>query len=123
MLAVLAGLIIFRPDWSQGLKIKEFHRFNSVEAASRDFSPLFARSYQMAATLHFTQKRPVYKLRGMNRRDFFDFLDASVPRQFPYYLVAEKTDALPLNFMAEGHKVIRKIPVDDSYEIWEITGP
>jgi 4-amino-4-deoxy-L-arabinose transferase-like glycosyltransferase len=122
-ITMLAIVIIAKPKWSETTKVREFHRFDRVVDVSRGYSPLFARSYQMASTLYFSQRRPVYKLKGMNRRDFFDYLAESEPNRGVYYLVVEKTDHLPADYAAKGHLVTKTIPVDDLHEIWEIRSP
>lgn len=122
-IAGLAVVILAKPKWSAAVKVKEFYRFDRAVESSRDFSPLYARSYQLAAKLYFSQRRPVYKLKGMNRRDFFDFLDESEPKGNLYFLVAEKTDSLPVIYTSRGHRVTKTIPVDDMHEIWEIRTP
>ncbi len=95
---------------------------NSIRSrtSARNLEPLFARSYQMAAKMHFDLQRPVYKLRGMNRKDFYDFLPDSEPHERLYYLAVEKGDSLPLPFSSRGHKVAEVIPVDERFEIWKV---
>ena len=66
--------------------------------AAKGLDPLFARSYQMAAKMNFEMRRPVMKLRGMNRKDFYDYLPESDPTTKSFYLVVEKGDSLPLNY-------------------------
>jgi hypothetical protein len=75
----------------------------------------------MAAKMHYELKRPVYKLRGMNRRDFFDYLEESVPKTQEYYVVIEKGEALPATYV--DHKVVETIPVDGKYEIIKVHAP
>jgi 4-amino-4-deoxy-L-arabinose transferase-like glycosyltransferase len=121
-MSVLAIVIVVQPRWSEQLKVKEFYRFDRAADLSHEYAPLYARSYQMASTLYFRQRRPVYKLRGMNRRDFFDFLEQSEPTS-DFFLLAEKTDSLPVNYTAKGYRVTRTVPVDDVHEIWEVRAP
>lgn len=123
VLSAACVLIIAQPPWTKGLKFREFHQFDQLVEVSKPFSPLFARSYQMAAKLHFEQNRPVFKLLGMNRKDFYDYLRESDPRSGVYYLAVEKNDILPIQYTAIGHKVVETIPVDDRFEIWKIEAP
>lgn len=122
-LVALTFIIIARPTWSRGLKFREFYQFDNVIVASRDLTPLYARSYQMAAKLHFELKRPVSKLKGMNRKDFYDFVAVSEPTEKSYYWVAEKTDVLPVLYKAKGHREVEVIAVDERYEIRRIEVP
>lgn len=115
--------ILLRPQWAETTKLREFHQFDELAHKSRELAPLYARSYQMAAKLYFEQRRPVYKLRGMNRKDFFDYLEASVPKDRRYFVAAEKSDALPNFYVELGHRLIRRVPVDETFEIWEVEAP
>jgi 4-amino-4-deoxy-L-arabinose transferase-like glycosyltransferase len=119
----LFSVALLQPEWSKSMKFREFNQFEHVIGAARDLRPLYARSYQMAAKLHFELGRPVYKLRGMTRRDFYDFLPESDPKEKSYYLAVEKGDELPLNYSSRGHKVVEVKPVDDRFEIWRVQAP
>lgn len=120
LLALLAVIIIVQPNWSKTMKFREFHQFDNVIAAAHDLAPLYARSYQMAAKMQFELKRPVYKLHGMNRKDFYDYLPESEPAQKSYYLAVEKGDSLPVSYSSRGHKVVEVKAVDDQFEIWRV---
>jgi hypothetical protein len=123
LLAALAVLILAQPPWAKNMKFREFNQFDRLVEVSKPFEPLFARSYQMAAKLHFEQRRPVFKLHGMNRKDFYDCLRESDPLPGTYYLAVEKGDVLPIQYSSNGHKVVETIPVDDRFEIWKIEAP
>jgi hypothetical protein len=77
----------------------------------------------MASKLSFDQNRPVFKLRGMNRKDFFDYLDESEPKEKVYYWVAEKSDKLPVTYKSANHQEIEITPVDDLYEVRKVIVP
>jgi 4-amino-4-deoxy-L-arabinose transferase-like glycosyltransferase len=123
LLAALAVIVIAQPDWSKSMKFREFHQFDEAVAAGRSLDPVFARSYQMAAKMHYELGRPVFKLKGMNRRDFYDYLEGSVPKSGVYYLIAEKNDSLPPNYTSAGHRVIEKTPLGERFEIWKVEAP
>jgi 4-amino-4-deoxy-L-arabinose transferase-like glycosyltransferase len=120
LIASMAVIVIAQPPWSKALKFREFHQFDRAVAVAKPYEPLYARSYQMAAKMHFELKRPVYKLKGMNRRDFFDYLEDSEPKTSPYYVVVEKNEPLPPSYTSRGHKIAEKIAVDDRYEIVKV---
>lgn len=86
---------------------------------------MFARSYQMASQLSFELKQPVYKLHGMNRRDFYDFLSESHPTGDQFYVMAEKEDLLPPDYEAAGFRIVARIPVPEdtfnTYEVWSVS--
>lgn len=121
LIGVALVLILAQPEWSRSFKFKEFHQFDNLVAASAQLDPLYARSYQMAAKLHFELKRPVFKLKGMNRKDFYDFIEPSTPTSKIFYWAVEKGDHLPPAYL--GYRTIETIPVDERYEIRKIEAP
>jgi 4-amino-4-deoxy-L-arabinose transferase-like glycosyltransferase len=120
LIASLAAVIILQPAWSRTTKFREFHQFDQVIEAARALEPLYARSYQMAAKMHFQLGRPVYKLKGMNRKDFYDYLDESEPSAPVYYVAVEAGDSLPLYYTSRAHKITARIAVGDQFEIWKV---
>jgi 4-amino-4-deoxy-L-arabinose transferase-like glycosyltransferase len=122
-LAGLVGVVVIQPGWSKPTKFKEFHQFDNVIVRSREISPVYARTYQMAAKMHFELKRPIYKLRGMNRKDFYDYLPESDPQEKLYYVALEKGEKLPLAYQTAGHKVVERIPIDDVFEFAKVEAP
>jgi 4-amino-4-deoxy-L-arabinose transferase-like glycosyltransferase len=121
MVMALAALVILaQPPWAKRLKFREFNEFQPIIERAQGLHPLYARSYQMAAKMHFELKEPVYKLRGMNRKDFYDYLPESDPEAKSYYLAVEKGDSLPVSYSSRGHKVVETIPVNDQFEIWRV---
>lgn len=123
LFAAFAVIILLGPSWSKEVKLREFNQFDRVIEAGRGLQPLYARSYQMAAKMNFELRRPVYKLKGMNRKDFYDFLGANVPPSGTYYLAVEKGDVLPDEYAQRGDKAVEVIPVDERHEIWKIEAP
>lgn len=121
LLAALFTVLIWRPNWSKEHKFREFYQFSAVEEAGKNLYPLYARSYQMASKMTFDLGRPIFKLRGMNRKDFFDFLEESEPKEKEFYVAVEKTDVLPVTFST--YQVLDIIPVDEVYEIRKIRAP
>ena len=120
VLTAAALIILVQPQWAKGMKFREFNQFATVISASHGLHPLYARSYQMAAKMQFELKQPVYKLRGMNRKDFYDYLPESEPTAKSYYLAVEKGDSLPVSYSSRGHKVMEVRPVDEHFEIWRV---
>jgi 4-amino-4-deoxy-L-arabinose transferase-like glycosyltransferase len=123
VLAAMFFLIITR--WSptgEPIKTKEFFEFEVLTPVAKDHSPLFARSYQMAAKLSFDLKRPIPKLRGLNRRDYYDFIQASMPTTDRFFLLAQRDDRFPPTYVEQGYKVVSKTDVPNSsvFQLWEI---
>ena len=120
---LLAGLIavtLTSPRWALKTKLREFHQFDRVAERVRGVTPLFGRNYQMASKLSYELGRPVYKLRGLHRHDFFDELPGSVPDQRPYYLIVERDDDLPAEFVARGDVVLEITPLDETFELRKV---
>jgi 4-amino-4-deoxy-L-arabinose transferase-like glycosyltransferase len=122
-LAALFIIVIGRPEWSKDMKFREFYEFESLLPAVHDLNPLYARSYQMAAKLNFQLQRPIYKLKGMNRKDFYDYLEGSDPHTSRFYLAVEKGDTLPLDYLSRGYRIESVAPVDSRFEVWTVKGP
>ncbi len=106
------------PAWVSKTKLRDLYRFDKLAQAAREIDPLYARSYQMAATLSFKLRHPVAKLRGMNRRDLYDALPQSLPSGNKIYLAVERGDVLPSHY--DEWKKTAVILVDSEFEIWEL---
>lgn len=124
--AIVLMFLLIVTRWSptgEPIKSKEFFEFEVLTPEVEKRQHVFARSYQMAAKLSFELKRPVPKLKGMNRRDYYDFIEESEPRENSFFLAAEKTDVLPKVYTDRGFKIVTKAPVDGSsvFEIWEVS--
>ncbi len=64
--------------------------------ALQSYHPLFARSYQMAA-FHSFYRSPdheVFKVAGLDRMDFYDFLDQSIPKG-PSFIILKDGEQFP----------------------------
>ncbi len=103
------------------LKTEEFiffdpiiHKIKPLIAAQP--RPLYARSFQMASQLSFKTKGFTYKLRGLNRFDFFDMRPEATPKE-NYYVITLKNEPLPIWTEVEGHKVIDTISISKLYEL------
>lgn len=83
------------PVDSRKLKTNEITKYDVLIASLDEFSPFYASSYQMASTLSYRSKRMIYKLRGMNRRDFYDFHPMSIPGSDVFYVAVEGEHPLP----------------------------
>lgn len=95
------------PQLDRSQKIKQWQK---DVAAVKDVHPLYARSYQMAAYHSFfrDKDRPVFKLRGFSRPDFFDFIEQSAPKDTFFMIM---TDADRVNNKLDNRFSI-KDPVD-----------
>jgi 4-amino-4-deoxy-L-arabinose transferase-like glycosyltransferase len=105
--------------FSEPIKTREFYEFQSLYKVAAEKEPLFARSYQMASRLSFAAKKEVYKLRGMNRRDAYDFWVGSLPPAH-FFLILEEHEEFPDNYSSQGYKVIDQKPIGGHFKILEV---
>lgn len=95
-------------------KISEPYEFQKLSLLAGEYSPLYASSYQMAASLWYFSKTPVYKLKGISRFDFFDTLKEATPDSNHFYLVKREGNGLPewLSQQQWNHREIKRIAPD-----------
>lgn len=101
-------------------KLREVHQIRDAIPDLDSFEPLYAGSYQIASELWYYRKTPTFKLRGMSRVDFFDFLNESVPSNPEFYLLRESEEPLPDWLEArQGHvEIVRQF---DRYELLRVS--
>lgn len=101
-------------------KAKEFHEFQPLLPFVEQYQPIFVHSYQMASKLSYDLKRPIYKLKGSHRTDFFDFIAESNPVTDHFFFATETGWSLPYEWQKQGYSVIKKIHIDERFFILEI---
>ncbi|MBX2988183.1 MAG: glycosyltransferase family 39 protein [Bdellovibrionaceae bacterium] len=101
-------------------KILEPYRFLSLRELPKQEPPLFASSYQMASSLWYLSKVPVYKLAGMNRFDMYDLWGESTPSGQSFRLLTEEGKTLPEIYSGQGWRVIRTTSPAPGLELWEV---
>ncbi len=104
-------------------KVEEPYVFQELSTVAKEVSPLYASSYQMASSLWYFSKVPVFKLKGISRYDFFDTLPEAEPQGNVFYLVKRERNGLP-KWISEQQwqmKEIRKISPD--FVLLEFTRP
>lgn len=77
------------------LKLDEYYAFDEYLHFFRDYESVYASSYQMAATVSFKLRKPIYKLRGIHRRDHYDMLPQSLPKSDEFYLFQSSWNVYP----------------------------
>lgn len=105
------------PIKDEDLRTHELRMYETLAQRVDRFQPLYARTYQMASKLSFELKRPIYKLKGMNRVDFYDFRPESVPQASSYYVAVHKKESLPDWAKKEGHRIKDRISITDKYDV------
>lgn len=104
-------------------KINEPYFFKEVSSLAKDYVPLYADTYQMASSIWYFSKIPVYKLRGISRFDFFDTLPYSLPQENHFYLLKAKTNGLP-EWISKQQWQIKEIkPISKELVLLEFNRP
>jgi 4-amino-4-deoxy-L-arabinose transferase-like glycosyltransferase len=122
---VLAQLIHpWIPLSSGNLKTSEFTRFDPVaEAVAAQVlrhEVVYLGSYQMAAAVSYKLKTQLYKLAGLNRRDFYDFQSQSIPESDRFFLGAFSWQELPSALQARGYVAVNTMKISDEFKIVEV---
>lgn len=116
---VLTSLLFFsQSPWIRGTKLSVLSQFADLRHLVHERDPLFVRSYQMAAKLSYETKTQVYKLKGMNRVDFYDFRVESSPHTKMFYLLKEPDEAVPPPW--DKWSIAPIDSVDGGYQLLEI---
>lgn len=103
------------------LKSDELRIYDKLTQQSEKYRPLYARTFQMAAKISYDRKEMIYKLKGMNRKDFYDFRQESTPTTYPYYVAVKIGEELPLWLQERGDVVKQRFKVDQQFEIVEVS--
>lgn len=76
-------------------KLTEIYDLIKVSKISDKYKPLYAANYQMASYLSYLTKQNIYKLKDMSRRDFYDYLSESTPKDNTFFLLTKPDMKLP----------------------------
>ena len=74
----------------RNLKTSELTRYDIYLPFTKDERKLYLSSYQAAAAISYKLRRQFYKLNGSSRRDFYDFLPESLPKDDKFLFGAER---------------------------------
>lgn len=103
-------------------KIGEPYAFQELSEETKDFQPLYASSYQMAASLWYFSKTPVFKLKEISRYDFFDTLEEKTPSG-DFYLAKRISGDLPIWLKEQGYSVQEEKKVGSQFHLLKVTRP
>lgn len=106
------------PVDSSKLKTSETSEYDVLAPYVESHSPLFASSFQMASTLSYKLKKPVFKLNGVGRRDFFEYLNESTPTVDRFYVVFRDWDHLPS--WANNYSVVNETKINSTFRLLEL---
>jgi len=119
LIVILTDLVwVWIPLDSKTIKTHEFYEFAHLVTVAKTFDPIFASSFQMASNLTYLTKKPIPKLRGLNRIDFYDFVPQSVPSEDKFYLIFDVTNNLPWGRL-RNFKLVRRHDVFEDYMLLE----
>ncbi len=69
---------------------------NELAPELQKFQPLYGPTYQISSLLTLLTDKPVYKLNGLSRYDFFDSLSKSRPTEESFYVLKYTSSPWPL---------------------------
>lgn len=105
-------------------KLNELRKYQALVPVVM-YSPfkVYASSYQMASWLWAHTKSPVYKLLGMSRTDFYDWMNPMEPKEPQFYVIYEKGVMWPgwVDEASFRFEVVQKI--SDTMELLLVTRP
>jgi len=117
-LAVILLSAIFIPQLRNlNEKIDEPFMYKAVAEQVRGYQPLYTQTHQLTSMISYTLKEDVYKLRGINRFDFFDMIPESIPSTPEFYMVARTGAVMPAWVAEAGYHMLRIKPVAPIYEL------
>lgn len=107
----LSAALFFPKNNPIAKPFREQFRFRPLAQVQKEFQPLYAGTYQIASTIWYENKVPIYKLRNMSRYDFYDTLPQSLPQEDSFYLVQENWSSIPDWVQKAGYKtsVVKEI--------------
>lgn len=101
-------------------RIQEFSQFEAALPMVSKYDPLYGNSYQMSSWLWYQSKRPIYKLKGISRVDYFDSFQQAEPTTFPFYVISWKDQNLPSWVYERNFKVTVVEEIDSSYSLYRV---
>lgn len=99
-----SAALYFPKDSPVAKPFRDQFRFRPLAALQKEYQPLYAGTYQIASTIWYENKTPIYKLRDMSRYDFYDTLPGSLPQEDSFYLVQENWSKIPDWVEKSGYK-------------------
>ncbi len=98
------------------LKTNELYEFDELATALAGQRDVFANSYPMASQLTYKTGQPIYKLKGVGRVDFFDFVAGSQPRSRSFSLILSRDQPVPGSPSLAEYVPIDRSPVTNRYD-------
>jgi 4-amino-4-deoxy-L-arabinose transferase-like glycosyltransferase len=76
---VLIGLIMSPVSTEKLVNIPQSYSAREIYNLTKAYRPLFGPTYQLSSLMHAISNEPIYKLDGLSRLDFYDYLKSSLP--------------------------------------------
>ena len=102
------------------LKTYEFSHYDVFLSIAAKRKDLYMGSYQEAAAVSYKMRRQIYKLAGMNRRDFYDFTPQSRPTGDSFVVGAERWQELPVWVIEAGYESVSERQISDEFKLIEV---
>lgn len=101
-------------------KISEYSKIDEFAAKITDYQPIYASSYQLASTLWYINKKPIYKLHLANRRDFFDDLTITIPTEKMFYFVYDSNNKFPDWLIEKNYIITQQAVYNSQYSLYKV---
>jgi 4-amino-4-deoxy-L-arabinose transferase-like glycosyltransferase len=126
---IFAHLIVFSeiahhwlPVDPDKLKTAEFTRYDAfAKFAAQHPRNLYFGSYQQAAAISYKLRHQYYKLEGMNRVDFYDFVPQSMPKSDSFWVGAEMNIPIPEKLTEMGYGESQSNQITKEFRLFEVT--
>ncbi len=105
------------PGDDEYIKTRELSAYQDLLPLVEKYQPLYTRTYQMAAKLSFDSRHMIYKLKGLSRKDFYDFRPEALPSTSPYYVIVNKNEVLPIYLQHENWQITKRETVSPQFEL------
>ena len=119
LLLILLSHAFFRWIPNPPEKFNELSKYEQVSGLLTQ-AHTYASSYQMAAWAWAHHKKPVYKLHGMSRRDFFDELQPKAPKESLFYLLQEQGTEVSPWLTEKDYLITVEKKMSPDFELWKI---
>lgn len=111
------------PEKHTEFKIREIYEYQPYKKIAESYSPLFGTTFQNSSYLSYLTRKKICKLRDYRRKDFFDYLDCSIPKEKRYFLFIVKDRVPNMPEWAKDHKMIQRIQLDAGHDLVEMEQP
>ena len=102
-------LQVLKPSLAaENLKTYEPYKYLKLREEISNYQPFYAGTYQMASALWYYDKKPIYKIYKIGRKDFFDFQKASRPQADIFYVGLERGLKLP-DWILKGNYTTKNV--------------